>query len=388
VKFAEALSDAGHEVILISVPVLDDIKRMDALLASGRKWMHKPSETRPTVPDRILARLSSMLWKVGVTTRFSHEWCGGTAVGPLFRAAIRHESVDLVMAFNLPALAVALRLKALRGWQFHFDSEDDHVEVLPDNDQNRSERSRRAALVQRGALDAHSCSSAAPMMASDLQSSYGRAFDPILNTFDPLATQARRTQGSSDRVRFVWHSQTIGPGRGLEQFMPIIAKVPECDLYLRGMVSEDYRESLVEAARSCGIESNRLHFLELVPASELIARLVQFDIGIALETNTTRNRRHCLSNKVFEYIAAGLPIVLSDTPAQRELARDLGASAILIDLEDPSRSGDRLADWLREPTALDDARTKVVEELQNRFNWKIESKHLLSLIESADPRNT
>ena len=55
-----------------------------------------------------------------------------------------------------------------------------------------------------------------------------------------------------------------------------------------------------------------------------------YDIGLSLETDVSENRRLCLTNKIFTYLLAGVPVLLSDTPAQRALAPDLGAAARLV----------------------------------------------------------
>ena len=55
------------------------------------------------------------------------------------------------------------------------------------------------------------------------------------------------------------------------------------------------------------------------------------------------NHRLCLTNKTFTYLAAGVPVILSRTPAQALLARDLGAAALSYECGDV----DGLADLLR-----------------------------------------
>ena len=97
----------------------------------------------------------------------------------------------------------------------------------------------------------------------------------------------------------------------------------------------------------------------------------------------SENRRLCLTNKIFTYLLAGVPVVLSDTPAQRVLAPDLGGAAALVPLSDPTAIAatlDRLA------TGLDQARAEALRLGRERYNWEVEKGALLASVEAAFAR--
>ena len=52
--------------------------------------------------------------------------------------------------------------------------------------------------------------------------------------------------------------------------------------------------------------------------------------GLACEMPVSRSRQLCLSNKIFTYLAAGLPMVLSATPAQARLAQATGSGRSVV----------------------------------------------------------
>jgi glycosyltransferase involved in cell wall biosynthesis len=62
----------------------------------------------------------------------------------------------------------------------------------------------------------------------------------------------------------------------------------------------------------------RVSLLPPVPMTELIAAAAPFDIGLFALPGTSRHNRFALPNKLFEYIAAGLAVVVSNLP---EMAR-------------------------------------------------------------------
>jgi len=67
-----------------------------------------------------------------------------------------------------------------------------------------------------------------------------------------------------------------------------------------------------------------------------VALAQPYDAGLACEEPTVPNKRRCLSNKIFTYLAAGVPVILSRTPAQARLESDLGAAAFGYDCGDLS----------------------------------------------------
>ncbi len=45
----------------------------------------------------------------------------------------------------------------------------------------------------------------------------------------------------------------------------------------------------------------------------------QADLGLSLEEDLGLNYRYCLPNKVFDYVHAGIPVLVSDLPLLKEL---------------------------------------------------------------------
>src|SRR5437868_907756 len=63
------------------------------------------------------------------------------------------------------------------------------------------------------------------------------------------------------------------------------------------------------------------------PPDEMVPLTQRYDAGLSCEEPAVLNHRLCLGNKIFTYLAAGVPVILSRTPAQTALAEDLGSAA-------------------------------------------------------------
>ena len=56
----------------------------------------------------------------------------------------------------------------------------------------------------------------------------------------------------------------------------------------------------------------------------MVRLAAEFDIGLALEPGGTPNNEIAQSNKVFAYLAAGTPVLASDTAGHTELLHQAG----------------------------------------------------------------
>ena len=95
-----------------------------------------------------------------------------------------------------------------------------------------------------------------------------------------------------------------------------------------------------------------------------------YDLGLSGEEPTVMNRRLCLGNKIFTYLAAGVPVLLSGTPAQTRLAEDLGDAAIVYAPGDVSGLAERLSCLARESRLRIEARLAARAAAVRRWHWE------------------
>lgn len=111
-------------------------------------------------------------------------------------------------------------------------------------------------------------------------------------------------------IRMVHHG-IANKNRKIENMIDIFDHLDErytLDFYLSG--KDSYIHSLKERAK----KHKNITFYDQVPYEKIIPTLCQYDIGLILFEPTTFNLRHCLPNKLFEYIQARLAIVSGPLP--------------------------------------------------------------------------
>jgi len=66
----------------------------------------------------------------------------------------------------------------------------------------------------------------------------------------------------------------------------------------------------------------RVHFIPSVPLDRLLAHTREADLGVTLFESTCENYRLTIPNKLFEYVAAGVPVLGSSQPEVERLILD------------------------------------------------------------------
>src|SRR5262249_46218360 len=108
-----------------------------------------------------------------------------------------------------------------------------------------------------------------------------------------------------------------------------------------------------------------------------------YDVGLVGETGYLPNRRLALTNKLFTYLLAGVPVVMSDIPAHREFASKAEIATQLYAADDAGSLASVLDTFLGNPTMLAAGRAKAFHLGQTRFNWETEQLTLLNCVRTA-----
>lgn len=165
---------------------------------------------------------------------------------------------------------------------------------------------------------------------------------------------------------------SLAPERGIEQAIEALARVPEVRLRFMGSGSDEYRAHLDRSAGEAGV-ADRIEYCPPVEPSAVPDTIAAGDMGIVLTQATCLNNMLSLPNKLFEYAAAGLPIIASDLPLLGPLVRDEGIGEVVppADVEAIATAIRRLAD----PARNADVRDRV-RSFGERVNWQQERQVL------------
>lgn len=110
--------------------------------------------------------------------------------------------------------------------------------------------------------------------------------------------------------RIVVYAGAVKAGRGVDAVVRAL-RHGDWHLALVGANPSSYLDELVAAARTWGVDK-RLHILPAVPPVTLPAYLSGADIAVHPLEPSCLNHDLAMPNKLFDYVFAGLPVVVSD----------------------------------------------------------------------------
>lgn len=344
---------SGREIVMLVVSDLRIDPRVErearALAEAGYKVrVICPDPTQGQEPDFELK------WADGIEIEFLH-WTAATYVMhrpgflgiALFKEAIRHKPFAFHahdLSTSYVAWAAARRSGAHLIVDFHeWVSENVHWDRkrdiwLPYDGlwKWRLHRLERR-LIRRASKAITVCDSIADAMA--VEQGGGKRPDVIRNIpyFSAIPTRAygplKQQLGLPPETFVVLYQGGTGPLRLLEPIISSLSMVPECTLVIRGPSLDSFGEHYKQIAEKVGAR-DRLILAKPVPSRDVVAAARGADAGIYSVVNLCRSFTMALPNKIFEYLAAGVPVLSANYPEARRIVEQ-NSVGLIFDPYDP-----------------------------------------------------
>lgn len=381
---ADSLSAAGHDVRVVSPSFTPELDRRDERQLERRQWRHEKVDYLPlgligrarSVVIRGRRRGASELYQRFGGRRLA-EYSYAAALPELRRQA-SVEPADWFIAHTQAALPIAAA--AVRRWnaRLGFDCED----LLSEYGTDPGDIARQIEATYL--RDCDYVSAPSQNIADRLQRDYDIESPVVLYNFFPLHLATGMLspvqRSSSPVIRLHWFSQTIGPGRGIEEAIEACGMLDESfELHLRGNPSAGFDTALEALASQHQV---KLKLYPQIEHDELIRSMDQFDVGLALERSENVGAALTVSNKIGSYLLAGLAIAATDTPGQREILEQIPAAGFLYRSGTPALLAEGLQRWVNDRNALRESQQAAWDAARSQFCWDIEERKLLGLLRS------
>jgi len=381
VKEADSLHEAGYDVTVIYTETTEKVKILDLAILKKSKWNYKIVRLGPKWKRgfrKVINKISRFITDIKILNAYFARISQNTFSNLLNKIVMDHEA-DLYIGHNLPSLPIVYNSAKKYSAKYGFDAEDYHKGESIDI----KEYLLRDYLEGEYLPGASYLTSSSPMISEKYYSDYHVRMETILNVF-PLEDLLSDSGTNLQTTSFYWFSQTIGPGRGLEEFLLILSLMDnKPKLYLRGSTDVDIKfvRKLKMLSKDYGIEE--LIFLQSESPDEMVKLASKHDIGLSLELSNPVNRSICLTNKIFTYLSAGIPVILSNTEAQKEIFKDIKEAALLIDLNNPEESAKKIDKVLIDNKHIQKMKDASINYAVEKYNWGIEKKKFLAIIEET-----
>lgn len=385
VKEATALCEAGHRVTVLGPATDPQLSELDAaLVREGGFEHHVVVDVQPGSPTRTRHRLVRRLAVEGVS-RFGWQRAEalGYGVQTTLRAA-REVDADLIIGHQEVGVYVAAQLLR-EGYRAGADIEDWHSEDQLLSRPQRPQRILRESEASVLRLGFH-VTTTSESLARALADRYRAPTPSVLYNAFPWSDREAMDRGKKDRHDLAlpslhWVSQTIGPGRGLELLCEALALVERpVQVHLRG--GSDARTEAWLRARFPSDRGHDLILHGLVSPGELLSRIAEHDVGLALEQKEPPSRDLTVTNKILHYLLGGLAVVATDTEGQREVERAAPGATRLCSLDAASMAR-AINKLVVEPASLGAAKAAALQAAEDQFCWEQQVSILLESVHSA-----
>lgn len=387
VKEANALADAGHDVTVWGPALASDLADADRALADGAGWKHRYAvDVRPEAGlarhlPRLVRRVAVEAGRRGGVER---PEALGYGVRTLLRAARDHDA-DLTIGHQEVGTWVCAQL-GQAGRRVGVDIEDWYSR-LPNAAQRADVPVGLLQSVERATLSgAASATTTSHALARALAAAYDVPAPRVVYNAFPWADRGgidgrALDRPARERLSLHWVSQTIGPDRGLDLMFDALRLVETpVDVHLRGTLALEHERWLQTSFPS---ETHRLHVHPLVPPGELLSRIAEHDVGIALEKTIPFSRDLSVTNKILHYLVGGLAVVATRTAGQEEVAAQAPDAVTVVEQGDASEMAEAIRTLASDPDRLRCAKAAALAAAQRTFCWERQAPVVVAAAEEA-----
>jgi len=386
-KAATTLARDGYDVHVLGAWLEADLKARDQAMLQQALFRFEPvfDATLPGAAHTLRRARRKAANTIYRLTGWQSRDQLGYGIGRLLARA-RALAADLYIAHSEPALYVAWRLMR-DGRRAGVDMEDWYSQDLLAGARAQRPlgllRRLESELLVKGAYA--TCPSRA--MSQALVAAYGGKSPTVIYNAFPAAERTaidgvRKDRRNTAVPSIYWFSQTLGPGRGLED---LIAALPlldrDVEIHLRGRAAPGMNEWIRSQTPDRWHERVFLH--PLVPNEELLSRLAEHDIGFAGEQKYCRSRDLTVTNKILHDLLGGLSVVASDTAGQREVAMQASGAVTLYEPGNPAALAQALRRLIDSPDGLARAKAASLQAAEQTFCWERQETVLLRHIQEA-----
>lgn len=124
----------------------------------------------------------------------------------------------------------------------------------------------------------------------------------------------------------ILYQGAVNMGRGLELMIEVVKELDRDVIFIIAGDGDLYNMLLKKVQKE--ELTQKVFFTGRIPHEKLADLTCQADMGISLEENTGKSYRYALPNKLFDYIQAEIPVMVSDLPEMRKIVEEYNIGVV------------------------------------------------------------
>ena len=168
-------------------------------------------------------------------------------------------------------------------------------------------------------------------------------------------------------------------GRGLQNIFNVIKKLPNCVLVILG--SGEYEEYYKDIADKMDLHS-QVFFMGKVNQSDLLNYTAAADVGLSIIENLSLSYHYALPNKLFEYLMAEIPVIVSKLPQMVEIVMQYNVGEV-VDLENQDELINKINLLIGDKELYSNYKKNCISA-SKELNWDNEINSLFNVLDKLD----
>ncbi len=216
------------------------------------------------------------------------------------------------------------------------------------------------------------CYTVCQSIADYYNSKYQTDFKVIKNL--PIKSVNLKKKVSDSKEKVVIYQGALNLGRGIELMIKTMQHLENIKFIIIG--DGDITNILKQQVEELNLNS-KIEFLGRKHPNELKEITINADLGISFEEDLGLNYRYALPNKIFDYINAEIPILVSDLPEMKRIVEDYSVGEIILE-----RKPEFIAQQIQ--TILNTDFKDSLKLAKKELNWQSEKEKLKLIFANLD----
>lgn len=206
-------------------------------------------------------------------------------------------------------------------------------------------------------------------IAAFYNNKYHTQFKTILNLPNRKKLELGSFPFQFQGKKIILYQGAINIGRGLELIIDTMQYLENCLLVIIGD-GDIYTDLKLKVSNNN--LNHKIYFLGKIAPLKLHQLTPLANLGISLEEDLGLNYRFALPNKIFDYIAAEVPIIVSDLPEMKQIAMNYNIGEI-VENSDPKKLAKQIEELLKKDFS------KELKKAKQELVWECQEKKLLAI---------
>jgi glycosyltransferase involved in cell wall biosynthesis len=176
----------------------------------------------------------------------------------------------------------------------------------------------------------------------------------------------------TNNKKIILYQGAINKARGLELMITTMQYIENTIFVIIG--SGDIKNKLQQQIQILKLK-DKIKFISKVTPKELQKLTPLADLGISIEEDFGLNYKFALPNKLFDYIQAKIPVLVSDLPEMKNIIKKYSVGEIIQD-RNPKKLAIQITSILYKKN---DFYSLNLENARTVLTWKNESEHLKNI---------